>query len=44
MVSRSRPLPNWPALLAIALRELSAEALTIGLEELPLTSGEESIR
>ena len=31
-------LPRRAALLAIALRELSAEALTIMLEELPLAS------
>ena len=32
------PLPRWAALLAIALRELSAETLTIMLEELLITS------
>lgn len=31
-------VPRWAALLAIALRELSAEALTIMLEELPIVS------
>jgi transcriptional regulator with XRE-family HTH domain len=31
-------LPRWAALLAIALREVSVEALTIMLEELPLAS------
>ncbi len=31
-------LPRWAALLAIALRELSADALTIILEGLPLAS------
>ena len=30
-------LPRWAGLLALALRELSAETLTIMLEELPLT-------
>jgi len=34
----SAALPRWAGLLAIALRELSAEALTIMLEELPLAS------
>ena len=31
-------LPRWAALLAIALREVSVEALTIMLEDLPLAS------
>ena len=31
-------VPRWAAVLAIALRELSAEALTILLEELPCTN------
>ncbi len=33
-------LPRWAALLALALRELSPEALTIMLEELPCASAE----
>ncbi len=33
-------LPRWAGLLTIALRELSAEALTIALEELPGASPE----
>jgi DNA-binding transcriptional regulator YiaG len=33
-------VPRWAALLAIACRELSAEALAIMLDELPRTSGE----
>jgi transcriptional regulator with XRE-family HTH domain len=33
-------VPRWAALLAIACRELSAEALAITLDELPRTSGE----
>jgi transcriptional regulator with XRE-family HTH domain len=33
-------VPRWAALLAIALRELSAEALTIMLEELPFASSD----
>jgi transcriptional regulator with XRE-family HTH domain len=32
-------VPRWAALLAIALRELSADALEIMFEELPRTSG-----
>jgi transcriptional regulator with XRE-family HTH domain len=36
-------LPRWAALLAIALQELSAEALTIALEEL-LVAGRASAR
>lgn len=31
-------VPRWAALLAIALREMSAETLTIMLEELPIAS------
>lgn len=34
-------VPRWAALLAIALRELSAEALTIMLEDLPQNIGDE---
>ena len=36
-------VPQWAALLALALRELSAEALLILLEELPGTSGDRDV-
>jgi DNA-binding transcriptional regulator YiaG len=35
-------VPRWAALLALALRELSAEALIIMFEELPRASGSTS--
>ena len=33
-------VPQWAALLAIALQDLSAEELAIRLEEVPFTEGE----
>jgi len=37
-------VPRWAVMLAIALRELSTEAMVIMLEELPSASGSDGIK